>query len=237
MPLEFDVNGMTDNRMRESHKSNFAFPSRQFLTELTYMFSNDMEILSMNPDTLYFRFDKMGENSVKVRPDLNIKLKKQFQISGEILSNPDSVTASGPQSVIDTLKYATTENLIFQNTDQPIQKKARIQTRKEIYFEPKLVELKIPVEEYTEAQLLVSVSTSGLPTDISVKLFPAKVKVSFLVSLSRFSEIKPEDFKLSVSYNDIKEGKSRLKITTEAAPAYLYSLKTNPEELEYLIEN
>lgn len=236
MPLEFDVNAMTDNRMKESHNSNFAFPSRQFLTELSYLFSNDMEILNMNPDTLYFRFDKLGEKRVKVRPVLNIRLKKQFQISGDMQCMPDSVTVSGPQSVIDTLRFAVTENLSFQNTDQPVHAKARIQSRKEIFYEPKLVDLKIPVEEYTEAQQVVPVLTSGLPPDVSVKLFPPKVKVSFQVSLSRFSEIKPEDFKLSVSYNDIREGKSRLKINTEAAPAYLYSLKTIPEELEYLIE-
>ena len=47
----------------------------------------------------------------------------------------------------------------------------------------------------------------------------------------------PEDFKLTVNYSEIKDGKERLKITSESTPAYLYDLKITPEEIEYLIEN
>ena len=75
------------------------------------------------------------------------------------------------------------------------------------------------------------------PSELNVKLFPAKVKVTFLVGLSRFQEMHSEDFKFSVSYSEIKDGKQRLKINTESIPAYLYDLKISPEEIEYLIQN
>jgi YbbR domain-containing protein len=236
LPLEFDVNAMTENRMRESNKSSFAFPSRQFLTELGYLLSNDMEILNMSPDTLSFRFDELSEKRIKVKPVLSIKLKKQFQISGPIQITPDSVTVSGPRMVIDTIRYAFTETIKFQNLDQPVQTTTNLQTINHCFFEPRQVELKFPVEEFTEAQQMVQVNTSKLPSGMSVKLFPSKVKLTFQVSLGRFAEIKPEDFKLIVSYDDIRDGKQRLKIKADSVPEYLYSLKINPEELEYLIE-
>ena len=237
MPLEFNVNDMTNNRMMESRKSSFAFPTRQFLSELSYLMSNDMEVLSMSPDTLFFKFDQMTQKRVKVKPILNVNLKKQFQISGETKSVPDSVTVNGPQSAIDTLQFAYTETMRFNNVDQLVQTRAKISSLKEIFFEPQAVELSFPVEEYTEAQQLVAVALNGEPDDVTIKLFPAKVKVTFQIGLSRFSEITPEDFKLNVSYSDIQEGKQRLKINIESAPAYIYSLKISPEELEYLIEN
>jgi len=237
MPLEFNVNDMTSNRMKESRKSSFAFPSRQFLTELSYLLSNDMEILSMSPDTLFFKFDQMGQKRVKVKPNLKVNLKKQYQISGDTKSTPDSVNVYGPQSAIDTIKFAYSEILRFNDADEPVQTTAKFSPLKEIYFEPQQVELSIPIEEYTEAQQLVPVLLTGQPAEAKVKLFPPKVKVTFQVSLSRFSEIKSEDFKLTVSYSDIQEGKQRLKITAESIPSYLYSLKISPEELEYLIEN
>jgi hypothetical protein len=95
----------------------------------------------------------------------------------------------------------------------------------------------IPVEEYTEAQQSVPVMLTDTPANVKVKLFPARVKVSFLVGLSRFSEIHPEDFKLAVSYTDIEGGQQRLRIKTVSAPAFLYDVKITPEEIEYLIEN
>jgi len=237
MPLEFNVNDMTDNRMVESKRNSFAFPARQFLSELSYQLSNELEILSMSPDTLVFRFDPMGQKRVKVNPQIKIELKKQFQISGDIKTTPDSVTVSGPQPMLDTLRFVSTILQKFDGVDQTIQTEAAISPLKEIFFEPKNVNFQIPVEEYTEAQQSVPVTLLNQPDDVKVKLFPAKVKILFQVGLSRFADIHPEDFKLTVNYNDIKEGKQRLKITAETTPAYLYSIKIVPEELEYLIEN
>lgn len=236
LPLEFNVNEMTNNRMKESRRNSYAFPSRQFLSELSYLMSNEMEVLSMSPDTLFFKYDQMGQKRVKIKPQLKVNLKKQYQISGETKSTPDSVTVNGPQSIIDTIRFAFTDPIRGNGVDQTIQADVKVNQLKEIYFDPKVVEVTIPVEEYTESQQVVPVAMNDQPDDITIKLFPAKVKISFQVGLSRFSEIKPEDFKLSVSYNDIRAGRQRLKIAVESMPAYLNSIKLSPDELEYLIE-
>ena len=237
LPLEFNVNEMTHNQMTESKKNSFAFPSRQFLTELSYQLSNEVKILSMSPDTLFFKFDKMGHKRVKVKPVIQINLKKQFEISGDSKIMPDSVMVNGPQSTLDTLHYIYTEPLQINNADQTIIRTSKLNPIKEIYFETPSVQVSIPVEEYTEAQQLVPVILDHQTPDGKVKLFPSRVKISFQVGLSRFSQIHPEDFKLTVSYKDIKEGKQRLKIKTEITPAYIYSMKITPEEIEYLIES
>jgi len=236
-PLSFNVNEMTNNRMMENKKTSFAFPTRQFLTEMSYQLSNDIEILSMTPDTLFFRFDQMSQKLVKVKPLVNVNLKKQFQISGKITTKPNTIVVNGPQSTLDTLQFVYTKAKEFNAVDQPIQVKAEISPVKELFFDPQSVELMVPVEEYTEAQQSVPVMLTDAPENVKVKLFPARVKVSFLVGLSRFSDIHPEDFKLAVSYTDIEGGQQRLRIKTLSAPAYLYDMKITPEEIEYLIEN
>ena len=236
LPFEFNVNDMTDNRMENSRRSTFAFPSQQFVNEISYQLSNDIEIIRMLPDTLTFKFDQMGQKRLKVKPIVDIKLKKQYQVSGNIVTTPDSVTVSGPQSTIDTMKYAYIVPLQFNEIHETITSVATINKPKELFFEPQNINLTIPVEEYTEAQFSVPVSLSNQPENVKVKLFPAKVKISFLVGLSRFSNIHPEDFKISVSYNDINQKAPRLKVTTESSPPFLYELKISPEELEYLIE-
>jgi hypothetical protein len=237
VPLEFNVNEMTRNRMTESNKNSFAFPSRQFLTELSYQMSNEVKIQSMSPDTLFFRFDQMGQKRVRVKPVLKINLKKQFEISGDTKITPDSILVHGPQSVLDSLRFIPTETLLLEGADHTVNSQSRISPIKGLYFETPSVKVNIPIEEYTEEQLSVPVVLANQPPDLKVKLFPSKVKISFQVGLSRFSQIHPEDFKLSVSYSDIKEGKLRLKINPELNPAYIYALKINPEELEYLIES
>jgi YbbR domain-containing protein len=191
----------------------------------------------MNPDTLFFRFDKHGQKRIKVKPVVQVNLKKQYQISGEITNTPDSVLVNGPQSVLDTLQFVYTEKQQFNMADKSILAAMKINPVKELYFEPQMVDVNIPVEEFTEAQQLVSVVLAEKPANLKIKLFPARVKVSFQVGLSHFAEIHPEDFKLTVMYSDIQKGKPRLKISANSTPEYLYDLKITPEELEYLIEN
>lgn len=237
MPVEFNVNDMTDNRMLEKRRNSFAFPTRQFLPDLAYQLSSELEILSMNPDTLFFKFDKMGQKKVKIQPVLKVNLKKQYQISGEITTQPELIAVDGPQSVLDTLKWIMTEPLKFNLVDKTIQTEAVLQKIDETYFETAKVNVTIPVEEFTEAQLPVQVELTDAPDNLNIKLFPSKVKVTFQVGLSRFKDIQTQDFKLLVSYSDIKEGNQRLKIKLESSPDFLYDLKVTPEEIEYLIEN
>lgn len=236
-PFEFNVNDMTNNRMLESKKSNYEFPTRIFYNEISNRMSYDFEILGMSPDTLYFRYGEMVSKKVKVKPNVKIDLKKQFEISGEIKSVPDSVIINGPQSVIDTIMKIETEKRQFIAVDKSIQEVIKIKKSQNLFFVPSEIQVNIPVEEFTEANLTVPIFLSNNAENKTIKLFPSKVKVTFLVSLSRFSVIKPEDFKLSVNYNDIAKGQQRLKINIDSTPSFIYALKINPEELEYLIEN
>lgn len=236
-PLEFNVNEMTNDRMLDIKTSRFVFPSRQFLTELSYQMSNDMEIISMSPDTLFFGFGQLRQKMIKVKPQVKVNLKKQYQISGDIKASPAEIRVNGPQNILDTLHFVNTSAKTYNAADKTIQENVELESVKELYFDRQTVDITIPVEEFTEAEQTVSVSLADAPADVRVKLFPARVKVSYLVSLSRFSEIHPEDFKLSVSYSDIEKGTQRLPLKRHAIPPYLYDVKFNPKEIEYLIEN
>lgn len=236
LPLEFNVNEMTNDRMVESKKSSFSFPSRQFLNELSYQLSNDVEILSMSPDTLSFKFDKMGSKRVKVIPVVKLNLKKQFQVSGNILVRPDSITANGAVSTIDTLQYIYTNRIRLNEADESVTQRVKLQNYKEVYYESSSVEVTVPIEEYTEIHQLIEVGIKNKPDQINVKLFPPKVKATFQVGLTRYSQIHPKDFRFTVDYGEITKGKQRLKIFADTIPPFIYSLKIAPEELEYLIE-
>lgn len=235
-PLEFNVNEMTNDRMTENKRTRYAFPTRQFLTELSYQMSSDLEILNMSPDTLYFGFGQMTQKQVRVKPAVQLNLKKQYQLSGEIKSTPTEVLVSGPGKILDTLQFVYTKKQVLDNVDKPVQIKAEIEPLKEMYYNLQSVDLNIPVEEYTEAQQSVQVTMPDVPPGVKVKLFPTRVKVSFLVGLSQFSEIRPDNFKFTVSYADIEKGAQRLPVKMLSVPPFLYDVKISPEEIEYLIE-
>ena len=230
-------NPLSNRMMIERRRNNFAFPSRQFLTEISNQFSSEMDILNMSPDTLFFKFGKLGQKLVKVKSMVQVNLEKQHQISGDIKTIPDSVMVSGPQSILDTMYFVMTNSEKFNDVDQDVKAEVTLPKIKDVFFNTDAVEVSIPVEEYTEAQLSIPVAIKNSSSEMNIKLFPEKVMVTFQVGLSRFPEMHPEDFKLFVAFSEISEGKQRLKVNTESIPEFLYDLKISPEEIEYLIQN
>jgi hypothetical protein len=235
-PLDFDVNEMTNDRMIGSKQIKYMFPTHQFFNELAYKMSSDIEILSMSPDTLFFGFGKTIQKKVKVKPVVKVNLQKQYQISGEIKASPGEILVTGPQSVIDTLHAVCTKMQEFENVSKTIRGHVEIAPMNNLFYNQRSVSLQIPVEEFTEKQMNVSISMTDVPPDVKIKLFPPKSKVSFLVGLSQFSEIRPENFKLAVSYSEVGNGAQRLHVKMLSTPPFLYDVKFSPEEIEYLIE-
>ncbi len=235
-PLVFNVNDFTDERMEDSEESRFTYNSRTFIPQISNQVSNELVITEIQPDTISFYFDQVVSRNVKVLPDITYDLKKQHHLNGEITTTPDSVLVSGPESILDTLQYVKTKSQHYKELDQETQRNVQLEEFDKLEIETKRVVLNIPIEEFTEKQLYVPISVVGLPDSLSVTLFPNQARVNFLVALSQFSEILPEDFVLNVSYLDIEQKKELLDLNLQLQPPHILSVSMYPEHVEYLIE-
>jgi len=235
-PLVFNVNDFTGGRMESSENSKFRIGTRQFISRLSGQVSNELRIIEIQPDSLYFEFDRLVQRKMKVKPNVTYTLKQQYYLNGNIATEPDSVLVSGAESVLDTMAYVSTQTQHYKQLEKNIQRNVPLENYKNVTLDPKRVILKIPMEEYTEKNLVVPVYVSDAPEGISIKLFPDKVKLSFLVGLSHFSDISENDFLLTVRYSDIAEKKEMLSINLDTKPQNILSVSIAPEQVEYLIE-
>ena len=235
-PLVFNVNEFTRDRMENSPQSNYNIITRQYIDEITDQLSSELKVLDISPDTLHFNFDQMIKKMVRVYPNVQVELKKQYQLSGPIRTKPESVMVYGPRSILDTLKQIPTNYQYFKSVSEAIQRNVSLVEIENLQIENKRIVLSIPIEEFTESQMLIPISIENKPDSINLKLFPNRVKVTFLVGLSRYSEILPEDFKLIVSWKNIYLDNTRLKVEIKEIPPFVKSVKIIPEEVEFLIE-
>lgn len=235
-PLVFNVNDFTGRRMESSESSKFRIGTRQFINRISAQVSNELRIIEIQPDSLYFEFDKIVHRKIKVEPNITYTLKQQYYLNGNITTDPDSVLVSGAESVLDTLQYVLTQKQHYKELEKNTQRNVQLEGYENLTIEPKRVILKIPLEEYTEKNLIAPVHVTDAPANVNIKLFPDKVKVSFLVALSHFSDITEADFKLTVPYSDVVEKKEMLKINLDTKPQNILSVSVVPEQVEYLIE-
>jgi hypothetical protein len=222
--------------MENTKQSEYTILTSQYLEEIADQLSSELKVLSISPDTLHFNFDQIIHKKVRVYPDVKIEFKKQYQLSGTIRTKPDSVLVSGPRSILDTLKQVPTKYQYFKSVSEAIQRNVSLAEIENLKIDNKRIVLNIPIEEYTESQMLIPLFIENKPDSMKLKLFPNRVKVSFLVGLSRYSEILPEDFRLVVSWNEISQDEARLKVESRAIPPFIKSVKIIPGEVEYLIE-
>ncbi|WP_423127455.1 CdaR family protein [Gaoshiqia sp. Z1-71] len=235
-PLVFNVNELTGNKMENSDHADYAITSKQYISKISSQVSKELTIIDIQPDTLFFRFDRIVERKIRVKPEVSYELGKQHFLISEITSDPDSVLVSGPETILDTLKFIKTKPYNFKELNQTTQRNMGLTEHRGLTYKEKRVSATIPVEEFTEKHLVVPISITGLPEDVQVKLFPDKAKVSFMTGLTHFSEILPSDFKLSVSYKDIQNKAELLELRLESQPPHLLSVSVNPNKVEYLIE-
>jgi len=235
-PLVFNVNEFTEGKMETSGNSNFQFGTRRFIKRFSSQVSNELKIVEIQPDSLYFEFDRVVKRKVKVKPNITYTLKKQYYLNGEIQTEPDSVWVSGAESIMDTIQYIYTENQHYKDLEKNTQRNVSLVSSKQLDIDPGRVVLKIPLEEFTEKQLVVPVYVTDVPDNLSVKLFPDKVKVSFMIGLSHFATITEKDFNFSVSYADIESKKEILPVNQNVLPPNIISVTVSPENIEYLIE-
>ncbi len=76
----------------------------------------DFEILSIHPDTLFFGYDKLVTRRKPVRPDLKIELADGRKVI--LVSDPDSITVTGPAHILDTLDGISTRHRNFKRMDE-----------------------------------------------------------------------------------------------------------------------
>ena len=199
--------------------------------------SQEVEILDISPDTLFFEFAEKITKKVPVAPDLSYSFANQMMLKNSIQIEPDSVNISGPSSVVDTVDRVYTRHHSFEELQNTAKLKLALKkNHRQLEFSISEVRVTIPVERYTEGQVEKEVIVENQPDSVLVRTFPQAVSITYLVGLSKYEQVIPELFRAVVDYDDVHNGKERLRVKIDKAPDYLKSYTYTPQQVEYIIE-
>ena len=76
-PLVFNVGEIAGETMNDENKEHYAIPSRLYKTNMADQISSELDVTTIQPDTVYFQFDQIVTQKKKVIPEVNFQLKKQ----------------------------------------------------------------------------------------------------------------------------------------------------------------
>lgn len=217
---------------------NFILVSEQ-LYNVNNQLETSQRIISVKPDTLYFDFSARTVKKVPVELVSDLNFVKQYDIHSDMEITPSHVTVSGPQEELDKIVSWQTDTLKRNKVQETLKTRVSMKQSnfKNVNIFPANVEVRVPVDEFTEKTLDIPLRVINNKEYLSVKLFPKKVRLTFMVALSNYQQVDEDLIEAVVDLKEWKElNHSQLQVRLIRFPNYCKVIKLVPAEVDFIIE-
>jgi hypothetical protein len=156
---------------------------------------------------------------------------------GPNLVEPDSVTVSGPEMMIDTIEAAATVPVIMADVNRSFDMELEMQPLNKIEYDPLEVWLQVPVEKFTEASVKVQIEVINMPDSLLLRPFPPAVTVRCNIGLSAYETLNEHLFRAVIDYSEVGNMLgNKLQVRIIKMPVYIESVEFTPKSVEYIVE-
>lgn len=222
----------------DKNQSYYHWTDKDNRVEVINQLNANVEIISINPDTLFFKYD---ENFVKTVP-IVLKDDIQYSIGYDLLKpiemTPDSIKVIGPKVLLDTIYNVTSETLKLQDVNSNISSLLKIKksTNNQIKYSSESILVEASVTKFTEGELEIPIDILNVPETISLSFYPKTVKVFFYTSLQDYNKISSSDFKVECDYRLIDETIDFFEPKVVLKPRFVKNVRLNTNKIEFIIK-
>jgi len=193
---------------------------------------------SFDPQQIDMDFSQRVHKEIQVVFNGDIHMEAGFQLSGDIQINPQKINAYATAAILDTLTSVKTAFTEVKKANKNITRTVQLIKVDGVNFDPENVSITIPIEEYTEKTLEIPVSCSHIPPHYTVRMFPAVVKVTCSVPLSRFKGLSEDMFSIHIPFEDLEQNVSgTLPVKLTKKPDWVHTATLLPDKVEFILEH
>lgn len=215
-------------------ESHFRLPHSALLSSLKEVFGNDAVISAVNPDSISIAFTSGKGRKLAVVPLYNVSCAAGMAINGEPKVYPDSVVVYGLDDV-DPLTAVYTEKIVLRDVDKVTEKKAKIKKIPHTRIVPQEVNLSFNVEQLVKKVSEVPVMASYIPAGEDILFFPAKVKVTYYVPVSKYNE-PDTGIEVMASFNEaVKSSTDKVSVKITKHAPYMTRVELATDSIQYTL--
>lgn len=194
-------------------------------------------LISMDPQQIDITYSKRIKKEIPVTFNGSIQTVPGFKVSGEISITPQHIHVYASDAVLDTLIDVKTMFTEIRKGNKTITKNVQLQSIKGATFDPIQVSVIIPIEEFTEKTVDIPVVCTDLPPYYTLRTFPATIKVTSSIPLSRFKDLSEDQFAIQISFKDMEQNVSEtLPIQLSKKPDWVDNVVLVPDKIEFILE-
>lgn len=235
-PYKIDVPTHLKKVKTQNSIETYAIVSRNLIQEVEANLDGEFKVESIFPDSIQFEFSPIQNKRVAIKSQVELSFASQHKLHSPLSLEPDSVTISGPQAILDSIDYILTEKLSLENLNLSTQRNLKLKAPDKIKLKVKRTVANIAVERFTEHSLQVPIAFFNNSVYNKIDLLKTHVTVRYIVGISDFNAIKTDDFKMTIRIDSKDSLPEHLPVILESFPASVSVLGFQPQTVDYIIK-
>lgn len=230
-PIEINLKEINDN-------SGSIMIEKKFIeNEIQKQLIASTFLHGLDPQQINISYSKRSHKRVPVVFNGDIKMETGFQLSDDITITPQYVSVYASEETLDSIHSIKTQYCKFSESKKHIKKDIALENINGVKFDPEIVSVSIPIEEYTEKTLDIPVICDKVPSKYKVRMFPATIKVTCSIPLSRFKELSEDMFEISIPYDELERNASGIiTVSLTKRPEWVHAATLQPQKAEFILE-
>ncbi len=226
------------NLVLDLTKDSFQmFNSGQLRQLVAHRYNISEEMIHLNVEQIPVYLEPEASKEVLVEAATQLKFVKGYRLSGEISLQPAKILIKGPKNVLEMISVVHTDTIRGENLKKNMEQVVALQVPSQVV---KLVDTKVKarlnIEEFTEKAMFLPLTVKNAPA--TYKIFPNKIKLSCIVSLSQYNSIHPNLFEAEVDLGIVStESKNNtISVVLVKQPAGVQNVQFMPKSVEFYFE-
>lgn len=201
---------------------------------LRHIFGPTATVTSVMPDTVSLVFTRYPGKRIPVQLNYDVTVAP-----GMVLGKPRmSTTAVDVFSISknDTLRKLFTDKVVLRNLDKTTTVDVPVLAKPGTRVLPATISVTFVVEQLVKKETDVLVEADNLPIGRDILFFPSRVRVSYYVPMSRYSENASPDIKVEASFNEaVVTNSNKVGVRIVSKAPYMSNMELLEDSVEYTL--
>jgi hypothetical protein len=199
---------------------------------------SDVDIISIQPDSLRFYVERIISKKLPVQSDLDLEYKTGYGLASDIILNPDSVTVYGPASFLKPMQEVKTETKFLGPLDSKTETEVGLPLRNGFRYDVNLLEVILDVQKIVDKQFdNVPVEVMDIPQGKEVVLLPNKIALNLRGGIEILGKLNENQFRAYLTYQELIQDTSGSVAPEIDLPENVSLQYLKPERLRYIIRS
>jgi YbbR domain-containing protein len=196
-----------------------------------------LQLDEINPEQIKINIEPTKSKKVEIIPVISLVYKPGYGLVSPIEIKPDSVTVTGPKSLIEQINIINTEGKILTNLEDKTSVVLKTVTPKFTVSDVTECTVNFDVQKIVDKTFddLV-VETRSIPSRYELIVSPTKISIILRGGINMLSKINNEDIRTYVKFEQAMNDTTGSIEPIVEIPEFTSLIDIKPERLDYIIK-